>query len=242
MTPLYRAIAASILVLLATPLAAAAQAGKLYRVGLLSPGSQAAGIQPFREGLRSLGYIEGQNIVIEHRSGEGRYDRLPDLAAELIKLQVDVIVAVVTQASLAARNAARTIPVVMVGVADPVGAGLVPSLARPGGNVTGTSFPSVDVAGKSLEVLTRAVPKLQRVAVLWNPANPVFQAQMLKETGHLFRRSATCVDTTLKGAKPGDLPVQQPVKFELVVNGKTAQTLGLTIARPLLVRADKVIE
>jgi putative ABC transport system substrate-binding protein len=180
---LYRAIIAAILILLATPLTATAQpAGKIYRIGLLSAGSQAPGIEPFREGLRSLGYVEGQNIVIEHRSAEGRYDRLPDLAAELVKLRVDVIVAMVTQASLAAKNATRTIPIVMVGVADPVGAGLVPSLARPGGNVTGTSFPSVAVAGKSLEVLTRVVPKLQRVAVLWNPANPVFQAQMMKET------------------------------------------------------------
>jgi putative tryptophan/tyrosine transport system substrate-binding protein len=179
----HRAITAAIVVLVALPLAAMAQpAGKVYRIGLLTATSQALGIEPFRQGLRSLGYVEGQNVTIEYRSAEGRYDRLPSLAAELTKMQVDVIVAMVTQASLAARNATRTIPIVMVGVADPVGAGLVRSLARPGGNVTGTSFPSVEVAGKSLEVLTRVVPKLQRVAVLWNPTNPVYQAQMVKET------------------------------------------------------------
>lgn len=145
----HRAITAAILVLLAMPLAAMAQpTGKVYRIGLLSASSQSRAIQPFREGLRSLGYVEGRNIVIEQRSAEGRYDRLPDLAAELVKLQVDVIVAIVTQASLAAKNATRTIPIVMVGVADPVGAGLVTSLARPGGNVTGTSFPSVEAAGR----------------------------------------------------------------------------------------------
>jgi putative ABC transport system substrate-binding protein len=179
----YRAISAAILVSLAVPLPTAAQpAGKVYRIGLLSIGSQAPGIESFREGLRSLGYVEGHNIVIEQRSADGRYDRLPDLAVELVTLQVDVIVAMVTQASLAAKNATRTVPIVMVGVADPVGAGLVSSLARPGGNVTGTSFPSVQVAGKSLQVLTRVAPKLQRVAVLWNPANRVFQSQMMKET------------------------------------------------------------
>lgn len=179
----HRAIAALTLALLGMPLAATAQpVDKVWRIGLLSVSSQALGIQPFREGLRNLGYVEGQNIVIEHRSAEGRYDRLPELAADLVKLQVDVIVAIVTQASLAARDATRAIPIVMVGVADPVGAGLVASLARPGGNVTGTSFPSVEIAGKSLEVLTRVVPKLAHVAVLWNPTNPVFQTQMMKET------------------------------------------------------------
>ena len=176
-------VAAAAVVWLATPLMATAQpAGKAYRIGLLSATAQAPGIAPFRQGLRDLGYVEGQSIVIDLRSAEGRYERLPALAAELVTLRVDVIVAMVTQASLAARNATRTIPIVMVGVADPVSAGLVRSLARPGGNVTGTSFPSVEVAGKSLEVLTRAVPRLQRVAVLWNPANPVYQAQMVKET------------------------------------------------------------
>lgn len=165
------------------PLVAVAQpAGKVYRLGLLSPTSQWVGMDALREGLRALGYVEGHNLIIEHRSAEGRFERLPDLAAELARLRVDIIVAVVTQASLAAKNATKTIPVVMVAVGDPVEAGLVPSLARPGGNVTGTSFPSVEVAGKSLEALNRVVPVLRSIAVLRNPANPVFQALMMQET------------------------------------------------------------
>lgn len=177
------ATTAVVYVLLATPLVAVAQpAGKVYRLGLLSPTTQWVGMDALREGLRALGYVEGHNMIIEHRSAEGRFERLPDLAAELVRLRVDIIVAVVTQASLAAKNATKTIPVVMVAVGDPVEAGLVPSLARPGGNVTGTSFPSVEVAGKSLEALNRVVPVLRSIAVLRNPANPVFQALMMQET------------------------------------------------------------
>jgi len=167
---------------LAPLFAVAQQTGKIYRIGLLSPTAHGLGVEAFREGLRALGYVEGQNIVIESRSAEGRFDRLPDLAAELVRLRVDVIVAVVTQASLAAKNATTTIPIVMLNVGDPVGAGLVASLARPGSNVTGTSVQAVQIAVKSLEVLKHVLPKLRRVAVLWNPANPVFQAQMVKET------------------------------------------------------------
>jgi ABC-type uncharacterized transport system substrate-binding protein len=162
-------------VLLAAPLAAEAQpAGKVYRIGLLSPASQGLGIEAFREGLRALGYVEGHNIVIEYRSAEGRFDRLPDLSAQLVHLKVDVIVAVVTQASLAAKNATSTIPIVMLAVDDPVGAGLVARLARPGRNITGTSVLAVEIAGKSLEMLEHVVPKLRLVAVIWNPANAVF--------------------------------------------------------------------
>ena len=154
------------------------------KIGYLSPSSAIARerVEPFRQGLRELGYVEGKNIVIEYRFAEGKFDRLPDLAAELVELKVDLIVANVTQASLAAKGATRTIPIVMQGVSDPVGTGLVASLARPGANVTGTSAMSAEVVGKSLELLKEVVPKLSRVAVLWNPNNAIFQAQMLRET------------------------------------------------------------
>jgi putative ABC transport system substrate-binding protein len=321
-----RTFIAGIMATFALPLSAGAQqAGKIWRIGLLSPTSQGLGIEDFREALRPLGCVEGRNIVVEHRSAEGRFDRLPDLAAELVRLQVDLIVSVVTQASVAAKNATKTIPIVMLAVGDPIGAGLVTNLARPGGNVTGTSVLTVEVAGKSLELLRDVVPNLHRVAVLWNSANPVFQALMVKETeaaarslgiqlrmltardakeidpafeamtkervealtvlvdpvciahrtritalaikarlpsvsafrdyadaggliayaanfSELGTRPASCVDKILKGAKPGDLPVEQATKFELVINLKTAKALGLTIPPSLLLRADEVIE
>jgi putative ABC transport system substrate-binding protein len=164
------------------PLAWAQTDAKVHRIGLLSPTSQPLGMSDFLEALRALGYVEGQNVVLESRSANGRFDRLPTLAAELVRLRVDVIVASVTQASLAAKGATTTIPIVMLNVGDPVGAGLVASLARPGGNVTGTSVPLVQTAAKSLELLTHVLPDLRRVAVLRNPANMVFQAQMVTET------------------------------------------------------------
>src|SRR5262245_11733675 len=171
----------------AWPLAARGQAvGKVPRIGYLSPGSASPGPlayhDEFQRGLRELGYVEGRNIVIEYRFADGKFDRLGALAAELVRLNVDVIVSVVTQASLAAKNATRAIPIVIVSVGDPVGAGLVASLARPGANVTGNSSMTIEVIGKSLALLKQAVPKTSPMAVLWNPNNVTYQGQILRET------------------------------------------------------------
>jgi putative ABC transport system substrate-binding protein len=314
----------------AWPLAARAQqVGKVPRIGYLSPGSSVPGPlayhDEFRRGLRDLGYIEGQNIVIEYRFADGKFDRLAELAAELVQLKPDAIVSVVTQASLAAKNATGTIPIVIVSVGDPVGAGLVASLARPGANVTGNSSMTTEVVGKSLALLMQAVPKVSPLAVLWNPNNVTYQGQIMRETevaagklgiqlqtfgvrgpdefdrtfaaitsaqaasllvlpdplfsaytarianlagqsrlpamyglredavaggllaygpkyADLYRRAASYVDKILKGAKPADLPVEQPTKFEFVINLKTAKALGLTIPPGVLAIADEAIE
>jgi putative ABC transport system substrate-binding protein len=163
-------------------LAQAQQPARIARIGFLAAPSRpgvAHMFEAFLQGLRELGYVEGQNISIEYRSAEGKFERLPELAAELVRLKVDVIVAVVTQASLAAKNATGTIPIVMMAVGNPVDAGLVASLAHPGANITGTSVMSDEVVGKQLELLKEILPKISRVAAMWNPANPIFQKQQL---------------------------------------------------------------
>jgi len=317
--------------LLAAPLAAEAQsAGKVARIGYLVGASLSLSPhlhEAFRQGLRDLGYVEGRNVVIEYRSAEGKFERLPALAAELVALKVDVIVAGGTPQALAAKQATRTVPIVFAAAGDPVTSGLVTSLARPGGNVTGLTGLGPELVGKGLEQLTQAVPGVSRVAALWQPGgqgertdkdilkeadvaaralgvrlqfveargpedfdrafsdmtraragaltvlvSPMFFGERRRlvdlaaknrlpavypwrefvdagglmsygpDLADMFRRAATYVDKILKGAKPGDLPIEQPTKFELVINLKTAKALGLTIPPSVLLRADQVIE
>jgi putative ABC transport system substrate-binding protein len=300
----------------------------MSRVGYLgssSPSLEPHYIEAFRQKLRDLGHVDGENIVIEYRWAEGQDDRLPNLATELVRLMPDIIVTTGTPSTLAAMQATKTIPIVMASAGDPVGAGLVASLARPGGNVTGFTILGPELEGKRLELLKQAVPELSRVAVLWNPSNPAIVSyfETIKNAGRalrisldpvaevrradeldsaffaiasarphalavladrfllahrkqivefaaakrlpgmypyreyvdagglmsyapsnieLCRGAATSEDKIHKGAKPGDLPVQEPTKFELIVNLKNAKVIGIDVPTSLLLRADEVIE
>jgi putative tryptophan/tyrosine transport system substrate-binding protein len=263
-TPLVTAMA--LLFLIPLP-AADAQQAKTARIGLLEASSLPARFEAFRQGLRELGYVEGQNIIIERRSAEGVLDRLPDLAAELVRRKVDVIAAAATPAAVAARNATQTIPIVMLGVGDPVGSGLVTSLASPGGNVTGTTSVGPEVVDDAFLAMTKsrveAVVVLADIGLVFHRTKivglvttrrlpAIYGNTEFTEAGGLmsyasdvpyqYRRAAAYIDKILKGARPASLPVEQPTKFELVINLKAAKALSLTIPRPLLLRADHVIE
>ncbi|PYN90307.1 MAG: ABC transporter substrate-binding protein [Candidatus Rokuibacteriota bacterium] len=322
-------IGVALLGAVAAPRAVGGQGRKVARIGVLSPfvpsDGPAPSFQVFRARLRELGYVEGDNLAFEYRWAEGKYDRLPALAAELAQSKVDLIVSAwSTPAALAAKRATTTIPIVFVGVGDAVGVELVEGLARPGGNVTGSTFLSEETVGKLLQLLKEVVPRATRVAIVFNPANPVY-GSMLKDvdaigrqlnvqvvrlgiqgTGdvesvfdsarrerldglvvmrdfvlityrerivelaarqrlpvmygmrefvdagglmsfepslaELYRRAADLVHKILRGAKPADLPVEQSSRFELIVNLRTAKTLGLAVPRPVLLRADHVLE
>jgi putative ABC transport system substrate-binding protein len=253
------ALALALLAVLSAPLTAAAQqAAKVLQIGYLgnsTPTLESALLEGFRRGLREHGYVDGQNIVIHYRWADGRIDLLPGLAAELVRLKMDLIVTSGTSASLAAKQATTTIPIVVDAVGDAVGIGLVPSLARPGGNVTGISTLYPEMEGKRLQILRELVPRASPIAVLMNPGNS-FTAVAWKETRAageaaritLLPAAVRTVDqfepafaATAK-AKPADLPLEQPTRVEPVINLKTAKALDLKVLQPLLLRGDELIQ
>ena len=307
-----------------TVLAEAQQTKKISHIGFLATNNLKNNLGALRQGLRELGYVEGKNFTIEYRSADGKFDQLPALAAELVRLKVDVIVTQGTPAAVAAQNAIKTIPIIISGGTDPVATGLVPSLARPGGNITGVTIMNEELVGKRLELLKETSAKVSRLGVLWNSANlsgvvqfkqtqsaaqelglplqsldvqtvsdlqgafdavtksgvnglvllatvpitthlklvadlavknrlpSIYERSDFVEAGGLMsygpnvsdmpHRAAKYVDKVLKGANPGDLPIERPTKFELMINLKTANQIGVTIPQSVIYQADKVIK